>query len=75
MYATELIKQQRSAAALQLFIQYGAPAKPQNFNIYRHLATEILLEEQKDATVYIGLRNIFHKLVTQNVIFVFLQIK
>lgn len=50
-------------------MQYGAPAKPQNFNIYRHLATEILLEEQKDANSYVGLRNIFHKLVLKLVLF------
>jgi hypothetical protein len=63
IYSTELIKQQRSSVALELFIKYGAPAKPQNLNIYRHLATEILLEDKNDIKSLIGLRNIFHSLV------------
>jgi hypothetical protein len=64
IYSTELIKQQRSSAALELFVKYGAPAKPQSLNIYRHLATETLLEDKNDITSFIGLRNIFHHLVT-----------
>lgn len=64
LYSTELIKQQRSSAALELFIKYGAPAKPQNLNIYRHLASEILLEDTNDIKSLIGLRNIFQQLVT-----------
>jgi intraflagellar transport protein 172 len=59
IYSTELIKQQRSSTALELFIKYGAPAKPQNFNIYRHLASEI------------GLRNIFLHLVKKHPKFYF----
>lgn len=65
IYSTELIKQQRSSAALELFIKYGAPAKPQNLNIYRHLASEILLEDKNDIKSLIGLRNIFHQLVKE----------
>ena len=63
IYSTELIKQQRSSTALELFIKYGAPAKPQNLNIYRHLATEILMEEKSDMKSWIGLRDIFYQLV------------
>lgn len=66
IYSTELIKQQRSLAALELFIQYGAPAKPQNLNIYRHLATEILLDDKNDIKSWIGLRDIFQQLVSPN---------
>ena len=51
IYSTELIKQQRSSAALELFVKYGAPAKPQNLNIYRHLATEILLEDKNKISI------------------------
>lgn len=65
IYSTELIKQQRSSVALELFIKYGASAKPQNLNIYRHLATEILLEDKNDIKSLIGLRNIFYSLVFQ----------
>ena len=64
IYSTELIKQQRSSTALELFIKYGAPAKPQNLNIYRHLATEILMEEKSDMKSWIGLRDIFYQLVS-----------
>ncbi|EFX60455.1 hypothetical protein DAPPUDRAFT_277407, partial [Daphnia pulex] len=56
---------QRSSVALELFIKYGAPAKSQNLNIYRHLATEILLEDKNDIKSLIGLRNIFHSLVKE----------
>lgn len=62
-YATELITQQRSLEALELFIRYGAPAKPQNLNIYRHLASAILLECNSDVKTLTGLRNIFQNLV------------
>ena len=63
MYAAELIRNQRTTAALRLFIQHGAPAKAQNFNIYRHLATEIFLQDIIDYDTFAGLRNMFHQLV------------
>lgn len=63
IYSTELIKQQRPSDALELFIKYGAPAKPQNLNIYRHLASEILLQDNNDIKLWIGLRNMFQQLV------------
>ena len=65
LYATELIKQQRSQSALHLFVQFGAPAKPQNLNIYRHLAAEILSDPKgpPDLQSLIGLRNMFRQLV------------
>ena len=64
LYATELIKQQRTAAALQLFTQHGAPAKAQNLNIYRHLALEMLRHEGSgDFNTWIALRNMFQSLV------------
>jgi intraflagellar transport protein 172 len=66
IYWTEQIKQQRSSVALELFIKYGSPAKSQNLNIYRHLATEILLEDKNDIKSLIVLRNIFHSLVFKN---------
>ena len=64
-YATELIMQQRSTEALELFVRYGAPAKPQNLNIYRHLASSILLECCDDVKSLTGLRNIFQNLVNE----------
>lgn len=44
-------------------MKYGAPAKPQNLNIYRHLASEILLQDNNDIKLWIGLRNMFQQLV------------
>ena len=64
MYATELIKQQRNSAALQLFLQHGAPAKLQNVNIYRHLASEVIQEGSTDYQTWAGLRNMFLPLVS-----------
>ena len=63
LYATELIKQQRTGEALGVFVEHGAPAKSQNLNIYRHLAAESLLDDKNDHTTWIPLRNIFYQLV------------
>eukprot|EP00042_Codosiga_hollandica_P051782 m.643612 g.643612 ORF g.643612 m.643612 type:complete len:1752 (+) comp58351_c0_seq22:791-6046(+) len=41
LYAAELIKQNKSEQALVLFSKHGAPANPQNFNIYRRIATDL----------------------------------
>jgi len=38
LYAANLIKEGDLVKALDLFVQYGAPANPQNFNIYKRLA-------------------------------------
>ncbi|KAL3276031.1 hypothetical protein HHI36_020760 [Cryptolaemus montrouzieri] len=41
LYAAKLLKDGFVKEALNLYSTYGAPAMPQNFNIYNHLASEM----------------------------------
>nr|XP_023018691.1 intraflagellar transport protein 172 homolog [Leptinotarsa decemlineata] len=41
LYAAKLLKDGFVLEALNLYSNYGAPAMPQNFNIYNHIATEV----------------------------------
>lgn len=41
LYAAKLLKDGFIKEALNLYSTHGAPAMPQNFNIYNHIATEI----------------------------------
>ncbi|XP_056632969.1 intraflagellar transport protein 172 homolog [Diorhabda sublineata] len=41
LYAAKLLKDRLIIEALQLYYTHGAPAIPQNFNIYNHIATEM----------------------------------
>ena len=41
LYAAQLIRDGMAFKALQLFSKYGCSAKPQNFNIYKHLCAEV----------------------------------
>ncbi|XP_050517357.1 intraflagellar transport protein 172 homolog [Diabrotica virgifera virgifera] len=41
LYAAKLLKDQLVTEALQLYFTHGAPAMPQNFNIYNHIATKM----------------------------------
>ncbi|BFY99323.1 hypothetical protein BsWGS_02362 [Bradybaena similaris] len=43
LYATHLIKNNNSLAALQLYAKYGTIANPQNFNIYKRIFMDILV--------------------------------
>uniref|UniRef100_H3CIP1 Intraflagellar transport protein 172 homolog n=2 Tax=Tetraodon nigroviridis TaxID=99883 RepID=H3CIP1_TETNG len=42
LYASHLIKEEEPLKALQLYIQYGAPPNPQNFNIYKRLFLDVI---------------------------------
>lgn len=42
LYATHLIKEGRAEKALNLYAQHGAPANPQNFNIYKRMFLDLL---------------------------------
>ncbi|XP_075772378.1 intraflagellar transport protein 172 homolog [Pelodiscus sinensis] len=42
LYATHLIREGSFAQALSLYVQHGAPANPQNFNIYKRLFVELV---------------------------------
>ncbi|KAK3767076.1 hypothetical protein RRG08_017951 [Elysia crispata] len=42
LYATHLIKNNNSLAALELYAKYGTPANPQNYNIYKRIFNDML---------------------------------
>ncbi|CAB1340225.1 unnamed protein product, partial [Coregonus sp. 'balchen'] len=42
LYATHLIKEGDAEKALNLYAQHGAPANPQNFNIYKRMFLDLL---------------------------------
>ncbi|ELV13731.1 Intraflagellar transport protein 172 like protein [Tupaia chinensis] len=42
LYATHLIREGSSTQALALYVQHGAPANPQNFNIYKRIFTDMV---------------------------------
>ncbi|XP_004710279.2 intraflagellar transport protein 172 homolog [Echinops telfairi] len=42
LYATHLIREGGYAQALALYVQHGAPANPQNFNIYKRIFTDMV---------------------------------
>ncbi|XP_059516265.1 intraflagellar transport protein 172 homolog [Myotis daubentonii] len=42
LYATHLIREGDCAQALALYVQHGAPANPQNFNIYKRIFTDMV---------------------------------
>ncbi|CAH0547356.1 unnamed protein product [Brassicogethes aeneus] len=60
LYAAKLLKDGFIIESLNLYATYGAPAMPQNFNIYNHIATEIFatpgLDNGESYTVWNQLR-------------------
>jgi intraflagellar transport protein 172 len=46
--AAQLLKSDSASQALQLYAQYGAPAMPQNYNLYLQLAENILNKAQQE---------------------------
>ncbi|XP_074628986.1 intraflagellar transport protein 172 homolog isoform X2 [Acropora palmata] len=42
LYAANLIKDNNTLKALDLFCRYGAPANPQNFNIYKRIISDVI---------------------------------
>lgn len=68
LYAAHLIKSNASLSALQLFTKHGAPANPQNFNIYKHLCLEVYsqpVEGVAGYSMYAKLRNMLYTLVSE----------
>lgn len=66
LYAAHFIHEDKALMALQLFAKHGCPAKPQNFNIYKHLCAEVYkqhLEGVSGYPTYSCLRNILWTLV------------
>lgn len=68
LYAADLVRRNAALSALQLFTKYGAPAMPQNFNIYKHLCMEVYsqsLEGVSGYSTYASLRNMMLSLVEE----------
>ena len=68
LYAADLIRKNAALSALQLFSKYGAPATPQNFNIYKHLCAEVYkqsLEGSAGYQLYASLRDLMFNLVEE----------
>ncbi|VVC40970.1 Armadillo-type fold,Tetratricopeptide-like helical domain [Cinara cedri] len=70
LYATDLLREGNAFEALNLYTQYGAPALPQNFNIYRRIALDVFGKRGMDQVecydIWAKLRDMFFKL-TENV--------
>ncbi|KAI1897568.1 hypothetical protein AGOR_G00084610 [Albula goreensis] len=49
LYATHLIKEGESERVLNLYINHGAPANPQNFNIYKRMFLDLLSLPGRDS--------------------------
>ncbi|XP_025413024.1 intraflagellar transport protein 172 homolog isoform X3 [Sipha flava] len=66
LYATDLIREGNAIEALNLYTQYGAPAFPQNFNIYRRIALDVFgkrgMEKEESYDIWAKLRDMFFKL-------------
>jgi len=64
LYAAHLLKDQNCLDALELYSQHGAPAKPQNFNIYKRIVTDLLSSPKYDTyKTWAALRDVFFGLV------------
>lgn len=53
LYAAELVKDNKITEALALYVENGAPAQPQNYNLYKRIATHILgMQDTNTAAAY-----------------------
>lgn len=68
LYAAKLLKDGFIQDALNLYATYGAPAMPQNFNIYNHIASELFASPDlvgSDAyAIWDKLRQVLFEIVT-----------
>lgn len=63
-YAATLIQTKQSVSAMNLYLQYGSPALPQNYNIYTKITLECLsLREDHVSTVWKDLRSFLFQIV------------
>ncbi|XP_072763581.1 intraflagellar transport protein 172 homolog isoform X3 [Anoplolepis gracilipes] len=58
--AAQLLKSDAAPQALQLYVQYGAPAISQNFNLYLQLAESVLNTPRQDYRYLAQLRDVLH---------------
>ncbi|XP_070491879.1 intraflagellar transport protein 172 homolog [Chironomus tepperi] len=63
-YAAQLIRDSEAPAALNLYLQYGAPALTQNYTVYHRIATECFgLREPEGLNLWKDLRNFLFQVV------------
>lgn len=76
LYAAKLLKDGFVIEALNLYSTHGAPAIPQNFNIYNHIATEIFatpgLDNLESYSVWEQLRQMLLEIVLRKFLFYYL---
>ena len=67
LYATTLIKEGRSEAAMDLYVKHGTPAYSQNYNIYKRVCSDMLMaKDLRRADAYktwADMRDMLHDLV------------
>ncbi|XP_053503578.1 intraflagellar transport protein 172 homolog isoform X4 [Ictalurus furcatus] len=66
LYATHLIKEGDAEKVLDLYVQHGMPASPENFNIYKRMFLELMNLRDRDAAkayrMWANLRDVLHLL-------------
>ncbi|KAK3595246.1 hypothetical protein CHS0354_010853 [Potamilus streckersoni] len=66
LYATHLIKGNNTTKALDVYVKYGTPANPQNFNIYKRIFTDVIqkkdLNKPEAYRTWADLRDMFYSL-------------
>ncbi|XP_046728666.1 intraflagellar transport protein 172 homolog isoform X1 [Silurus meridionalis] len=66
LYATHLIKEGQAEKVLELYVQHGIPASPENFNIYKRMFMELMNLQDRDDTeayrMWANLRDVLHLL-------------
>ncbi|XP_078486595.1 intraflagellar transport protein 172 homolog [Ciona intestinalis] len=66
LYAAQLLKEDKALPVLELYAQHGAPANPQNYNIYKRISNDIMSSpNMNNYKVWAMLRDMLHGL-TQN---------
>ncbi|KAK2556628.1 Intraflagellar transport protein 172-like protein, partial [Acropora cervicornis] len=67
LYAANLIKDNNTLKALDLFCRYGAPANPQNFNIYKRIISDVIsmagLSSAESYHTWADLRDVLFEIV------------
>ncbi|XP_067032279.1 intraflagellar transport protein 172 homolog isoform X2 [Acropora muricata] len=67
LYAANLIKDNNTLKALDLFCRYGAPANPQNFNIYKRIISDVIsmagLSSAESYRTWADLRDVLFEIV------------
>ena len=64
LYSAHLIKSNAPLSALKLFCTYGAPANPQNYNIYKALCQEVFNDTTDTYRTYANLRDMLLQVVS-----------